>query len=152
MGPIFFPEHTGLPFNMDTSQQEYYMMQLHYDNPDLIPNLTLRYSLELFYTEKLRPNDLGLMMLGATVERVGDAPGIVVPPNTLRHTVSGYCPRGCTRKLFPANGINIVASKHHTHLGNFVKIFQFHRFKTLCLNTISSTYVIYSILPTTLTG
>ncbi|ODN05521.1 DBH-like monooxygenase protein 1, partial [Orchesella cincta] len=41
---VFFPEHVGLP--LSDPQNEYYMLQMHYDNPDLIPGLEVKWALE----------------------------------------------------------------------------------------------------------
>ncbi|CAL8141882.1 unnamed protein product [Orchesella dallaii] len=109
--PIFFPEHVGIPFS--ESPNEYYMLQMHYDNLQVLPGITLRFSLEVYYTSILREHELGLMYVGKSTP---GSPTIMIPPSELNHTVYGQCGSGCTNLMLPQNGIHVVAAKLHTHL------------------------------------
>lgn len=111
--PLFFPEHVGLPFAFH--RDEYYLFQIHYDNPASRSDLKLGFSLEFYYTNQLRPYDLGVLAFGAQIAEFGKPPLIVIPPFSLNHTISGYCSEACTTKLFPEKGINVVSAKLHSH-------------------------------------
>ncbi|CAL8068120.1 unnamed protein product [Orchesella dallaii] len=124
---IFFPEHVGLPIS--ESGPEYFLLQVHYDNPNLLPNLTITVSLDIYYTSKLRQNDGAILMLGAGVP---GAANLVIPPSSLSHVINGHCAPGCTQKLFPAEGITVFASVLHTHLtGRGVRLRHFREGKEL---------------------
>ncbi|ODN05523.1 DBH-like monooxygenase protein 1, partial [Orchesella cincta] len=109
--PIFFPDHVGIP--LSESPNEYYLLQMHYDNPEVLSGLQLRFSLEVYYTSILRQHDLGLMYVGKATP---GSPTIVIPPSELNHTVYGQCGSGCTNLMLPKSGIHVVAAKLHTHL------------------------------------
>jgi hypothetical protein len=46
------PDNVGYPFGLE--EHEYYMVDLHYDNPEQIPNLNFTTGAEIFYTDNLR--------------------------------------------------------------------------------------------------
>jgi len=52
MQETFLPDGVGYPFGTD--EHEYYMVDLHYDNPQLVPNLNFTTGAEIFYTDILR--------------------------------------------------------------------------------------------------
>lgn len=50
---VIFPEHIGYPFSVD-GKPNYYLLQVHYDNPNNIQGLVFETGVEFFYTPKLR--------------------------------------------------------------------------------------------------
>jgi len=49
-----------------------------------------------------------------------------VPPKSKHHVIVGHCAEGCTRKILPPTGINVVSVLLHTHLnGRGVRVLQF---------------------------
>ncbi|CAL8084958.1 unnamed protein product [Orchesella dallaii] len=108
--PSFFPEHVGIP--MSASGEEYFLIQTHYDNPNVIPNLSISYSLEAYYTRNLRQYDVGMLSLGVITP---GSTSIIIPPNSVDHSLVGHCAPGCTGQMLPDEGINVFASFLHTH-------------------------------------
>ncbi|ODM93184.1 DBH-like monooxygenase protein 2 [Orchesella cincta] len=106
----FFPEHVGVP--MSESGTEYFMLQVHYDNPNLLSNASVTLSLDAYYTRDLRENDASLLILGSSVP---GATNLIIPPSSLNYIVTGHCAPGCTTKMFPPQGVNIVSAFLHTH-------------------------------------
>ncbi|CAL8141885.1 unnamed protein product [Orchesella dallaii] len=107
---IFFPEHVGLPIS--ESGSDYFMLQTHYDNPNLLPNLKISVTLEAFYTDKLRPNDVGMLQLGQSIP---GSTSIVIPPSSLDHVIYGHCAGACTERMIPKGGVKAFAAFLHTH-------------------------------------
>lgn len=50
---VVFPEHIGYPFSVD-GIPSYYLLQVHYDNPNHLQGLTFETGVEFFYSSKLR--------------------------------------------------------------------------------------------------
>lgn len=109
--PYFFPSHMGSPFG--ESEDEYYLIQMHYDNPNRLPGLRVEARVELFYTNELRPND------GIHTGLQHDLPGlpesILVPPNTPNHKILSHCSSECTQRMFPPEGITVSTVMLHSH-------------------------------------
>jgi hypothetical protein len=61
----------------------------------------------LYYTDKLRPNDGMVVMVGQL--------NIHIPPNTENVTYEGHCKKDCSRYLKPPK-VNIAAAILHMHL------------------------------------
>lgn len=49
---MFLPEHVGYPVGEE--KNEYYMLEIHYDNPKQVSDAKFETGVEVFYTEKLR--------------------------------------------------------------------------------------------------
>ncbi|CAL8068074.1 unnamed protein product [Orchesella dallaii] len=125
--PFFFPEHVGIP--MSENGSEYFMFQVHYDNPELISGRHISVALEAYYTNNLRENDLGTMIIGALSYA---STTVMIPPSSLAHQIVGHCAEGCTRKMFPLGGVSIVATLLHTHTsGRGVRVLHFRGKKEL---------------------
>lgn len=108
---FFLPPHVGLP--LGSSPNEYYMVQVHYDNPERMSNVIVDLRLDFFYTSSLRANEGGVMGIGHDIP--GLAPSLLIPPNSRNHRVNGHCSTECTRRMFPDDGIKIFAGLLHTH-------------------------------------
>lgn len=108
---MFHPPHVGQP--LGNSQDEYYLLQIHFDNPDIRTGVTVNVSLDMFYTSQLRPNDGGLLMLRH--ESPGLTPSLLIPPSSIDHKVYGMCGSECTRQIFPRGGIKFYAMLLHSH-------------------------------------
>ncbi len=123
--PNFFPEHVGIPIYPN----EYYLLQMHYDNPQVNSGIQVNHALEIFYTENLRKHDAAMLTFG---ELTPAAPSIMVPPNSLAHQIYGHCGSGCTSAMLPPKGIKVFASNLHTHLaGRGVRLIHIRNGKEL---------------------
>ncbi|XP_063889884.1 DBH-like monooxygenase protein 1 [Scylla paramamosain] len=104
-----WPEHVGIPLGKDSGLY-YYVMEMHYDNPKLTEGIVDNSGLRLFYTEKLRKYDAGIMSVGHSV-----TPYMIVPPKHTWKTV-GHCSGHCTNIAFPSEGIKVFQLFLHAHL------------------------------------
>ncbi|XP_047468421.1 uncharacterized protein LOC125024667 [Penaeus chinensis] len=104
------PENVGLPIGEEHGGATYFMMEIHYDNPDKKAGVVDGSGIRVFYTEKLREHDAGIMMIGHMV-----TPLQIVPPNEKWLSI-GTCDSGCTDKELPEGGIKIFQGVLHAHL------------------------------------
>ncbi|CAH0564397.1 unnamed protein product [Brassicogethes aeneus] len=104
----FFPKHVGLP--LASRPNSYYMLEVHFDNPSMKQAVDTS-GLRLHYTSELRENDGGILITGV-------APSTLhfIPPYQEEYKTAGYCSFGCTKEIFPKNGINVVSVMLHSHL------------------------------------
>lgn len=120
---LFFPDHVGIPIG-DTGPDEYFLFQVHYDNPDERSDILVNIQMDIFYTPDLRENDAGVISLG---QDIPGSPSILIPPNSADHTLYGHCSSSCTAKMFPKEGIKIVSALLHSH--NAGTRIRFHHFR-----------------------
>lgn len=90
-----------------------HLYKTHYDNINGIPNPEVELHLDMYYTDKLRPNEAGIMIIGHGVPA---SASILIPPNTPAERILGHCGSGCTDLMFPDEGINLFMMNMHTHL------------------------------------
>jgi hypothetical protein len=50
---VIYPEHVGYPV-AESGIPNYYMLEVHYNNPDALSAVKFETGLELFYTENIR--------------------------------------------------------------------------------------------------
>ncbi|CAL8141876.1 unnamed protein product [Orchesella dallaii] len=106
---FYLPSNAGFPIG--ESEDEYYLLETHYDNPESLSNLEFGVGLELFYTDTLRSHDAGLFMTGYDI-----SPSLILPPKSEDVMISGHCASYCTRKFIPNSGINIFSALLHSHM------------------------------------
>ncbi|KAL1497332.1 hypothetical protein ABEB36_008314 [Hypothenemus hampei] len=103
-----FASHLGLP--LAKKKNSFYMLEVHFDNPQM-KSAQDTSGLRLHYTNKLRENEGGILITGV-------APSILhfIPPYQNEYKTAGYCSFGCTKEVFPKDGINVVSVMLHSHL------------------------------------
>ncbi|XP_071518890.1 DBH-like monooxygenase protein 1 [Panulirus ornatus] len=106
-----YPDHVGLPIGEEYGGATYFMMEVHYDNPSLTPGVVDASGLRIFYTEVLRPNDAGLMVVGHDV-----SPKLIIPPNQSSWLTVGHCHGSCTGEVLPSGGVHVLQGLLHSHL------------------------------------
>ncbi|KAK7072077.1 DBH-like monooxygenase protein 1 [Halocaridina rubra] len=115
-----YPEHVGMPLGEDYGGSDYYLMQTHYDNPHLKQGVIDNSGLRIFYTDKPREIDAGVLMIGHSV-----ATNLIIPPNQ-RWKTTGICSGDCTGTTLPEDGIRVFQGLLHSHLlGRTIKMKQF---------------------------
>ncbi|KAJ3047239.1 hypothetical protein HK097_000103 [Rhizophlyctis rosea] len=102
-GKTQLPNEAGLPVGKDGFT--YFSLQVHYENPDLLPNVVDTSGFKISYTPTLRQHDLGTLFVGST--------RINIPANSMSHTLDAACPGGCTKR-FP-HPITIWKNLFHMH-------------------------------------
>lgn len=108
---FFLPPQAGLPFGENSD--EYYMAQVHYDNPQQKTNVSVTVRMDFWYTPSVRRNDAGLMAIG--IDTAALPPSLLVPPYSTEHRVLGHCSSDCTRRIYPFEGITAFAGTLHSH-------------------------------------
>jgi len=106
---VVYPEHVGFPFAVD-GKPTYYLLEVHFDNPHNVNNITFETGVELFYTSKLRENDAGTLTAGHVTSWV-----ITIPPKSEEYLLVGHCAPSCSSNI-PETGINVFNILLHSHL------------------------------------
>jgi len=119
---FFLPPQMGIP--VGSSPDEYYLFQVHYDNPTRRESV-VDVSIDFFYTSQLRPNVGGMLTVAHSIP--GRSPALLLPPSTISHNIYGMCPSECTKRMLPHDGINMVSVFLHSH--NSGKRIRLHHFR-----------------------
>ncbi|KAG0721914.1 MOXD1 1 [Chionoecetes opilio] len=106
-----FPLNAGFPVGEEHGGATYFMMETHYDNPNMRRGVVDSSGLRIFYTEKLREHDAGLLMVGH-----GVVPQHIVPPKQQRFISAGFCDSSCTKQSLPVGGVSVFQGVLHSHL------------------------------------
>jgi len=104
------PEHVGATLGQEHGGATYFMIEMHYENPE---GLTLHDNsgIRIYYTDKLRPNEGSILLLGYR-----HSPFLLIPPKQHEFVINGVCARECLEQTLPRDGINIVTTFVHAHL------------------------------------
>jgi hypothetical protein len=106
-GNDFYGDY-GLPIGAGTTR--YIVIQMHYNNPELIAGVQDASGITLTYTPTLRTHDLGSMIVATIVN------GLQIPPGQFYERWA-ECPSECTNK-FPTNITMINYFPHMHTIGN----------------------------------
>ena len=106
-----FPYHVGQPIGGE-ERAGYFLLQIHYDNPDMDTGVVDNSGLSILYTDKLREHDVFNVNLGAGVNVQH-----IIPPNQESFISGGRVSAECTLAGLPVKGINVISGALHTHLG-----------------------------------
>ncbi|KAI8520192.1 hypothetical protein Bbelb_034490 [Branchiostoma belcheri] len=111
-GDITYPAHVGYPIG-DEEDSGYVLLEMHYDNPQVLSGLYDSSGLKMTYTPELRENDIGIFEVG---HRVGKFH--VVPPGADIFTSAAFCHPQCLSPFLEELGqpIKIFANVLHAHL------------------------------------
>ncbi|XP_053655726.2 dopamine beta-hydroxylase [Cherax quadricarinatus] len=107
---FIYPPEAGMPIG-GADFNPYIMLEVHYNNPQLITGRVDSSGIALHYTSELRHHDAGIMELGLEYTSK-----MAIPPGMTAFTLSGYCVPECTALGLPEDGIHIFGSQLHTHL------------------------------------
>ncbi|XP_076044750.1 uncharacterized protein LOC143027356 [Oratosquilla oratoria] len=105
-----YPDHVGYPLGEDNQGATYFLLEIHYDNPDFKSGIVDNSGLRLYYTERLRKYDAGILTVGHNVR-----PDLIIPPGT-RWTTTGHCTKDCLAKSLPNEGVKVFSAVLHSHL------------------------------------
>ena len=90
-----FPNEVGYRFESNI-EKKYLMAHIDYNNPLQNKNHTLNMELNLKFTESLRSNNLGMLILGSNYEPLS----IQIPPKSSNFTFTSICHQDCTKVIF----------------------------------------------------
>ncbi|XP_042238957.1 uncharacterized protein LOC121877254 isoform X2 [Homarus americanus] len=112
-----YPDNVGLPMGEEHGGSTYILMEVHYDNPELKPDIVDSSGVRIYYTDRLRQYDAGILMAGHSI-----TPMQIIPPNRKWLSI-GHCTGSCTQKEFPEGGIRVFEGILHSHLlGSALKL------------------------------
>lgn len=107
--PYFLPENVGIPFG--ETQDEYFLVETHYDNPEFLESLVIENGVDVLYTSKIRTMDGSMLILG-----YGHLGLYIVPPNSAEFKIGGICSSDCTNDMLAGKGAtSILAASLHAH-------------------------------------
>ncbi|KAI8830638.1 PHM/PNGase F domain-containing protein [Chytriomyces cf. hyalinus JEL632] len=108
-GVTEYPSDAGFPAGPGDGNFLYYSLQVHYNNPTLVNDVVDQSGLRLYYTDKLRENDIGMLLLG------DDSDDFVIPGNSpdFTSTRDGICPATCTNQF--VTDLKVVFNFFHMH-------------------------------------
>lgn len=89
------PEDVGFRFGNVSEGFTSVVVQTHYDNPDGKAGLVDSAGVRVYYTEELRPIDMGVIQLG---DPVVSLEGVPLPEG--KTSISFACPSSCTEQYF----------------------------------------------------
>nr|XP_045584690.1 DBH-like monooxygenase protein 1 homolog [Procambarus clarkii] len=105
-----WPDHVGYPLGEEHGGTNYFMMEIHYDNPKLKKGVVDGSGIRLYHTEKLRQYDSGVFSVGHSVSS-----SHIIPPGQNWKTI-GHCFSECTRQSVPEGGLKVFQGVLHAHL------------------------------------
>ncbi|KAK8380027.1 hypothetical protein O3P69_016584 [Scylla paramamosain] len=106
-----YPEHAGFPIGEQHGGATYFMMETHYDNPNLRQGVVDSSGIKIFYTEKLRQHDAGILMIGHQVSFTH-----IIPPRQESFLTGTFCDGSCTGQTLPEEGVRVFQGILHSHL------------------------------------
>nr|XP_039261995.1 DBH-like monooxygenase protein 1 homolog [Styela clava]XP_039261997.1 DBH-like monooxygenase protein 1 homolog [Styela clava] len=112
MSNFRFPIEAGYPIG-GKDGPKYVLLETHYDNPDLEPDIIDSSGVRFYYTENLRKYDAGLLTISQSIQ------GIFVPPNAERFRINGYCSNECFSQGFDGTDVEettVFSVTLHGHL------------------------------------
>eukprot|EP00731_Ephydatia_muelleri_P011378 Em0006g272a len=107
---FIYPPGIAFPIG-GRSDEQYVVMEMHYNNPSLTSGVRDSSGFLITYTSIAPTYEAGVLTLGHAV-----SPLMIIPPRDPSFTVYGTCDSTCTTAAIPSTGINIFANLLHTHL------------------------------------
>jgi len=103
-----YPEEAGLIWG--TNKSHFIIIEAHYTNSGLLNDQYDNSGMRVFFTPKIRKNDIATMGFGGVVIGLRLEPGKKV----VHH--STFCPAECTLKSMNPDGVKVVSFLLHGHL------------------------------------
>jgi len=99
-------DHVGIRFGRTSRAAKHLVLQIHWNNPQLVADHVDSSGVTLVYTPRLRKHDEGVIMVGPM--------DLTIPPNSTAHSEQGHCDGSCTKNLpYP---LQLTGSVLHMHL------------------------------------
>jgi len=92
-GEFNLPPEAGFPLGVH--ETTYLLIQIHYDNPDLVEGVVDSSGLRIFHTKNLRKYDAFSLFMGAVFDY-----GMLIPPGQKEVKVSGHCDPRCMSQVW----------------------------------------------------
>ncbi|XP_015227900.1 PREDICTED: DBH-like monooxygenase protein 2 homolog [Cyprinodon variegatus] len=137
-GAYELPENTGIPIGGESSDR-FYRLEIHYNNPQEKEGITDSSGLRLYYTDKLRQHDVGVLTTG--VLPVGQMQ-YGIPPRATQFHSYGICNTSLFSQLVnPIPDLQVFSVLLHTHLaGRKVRVGHFRNGKQIDFLGVNENY------------
>jgi len=106
-----FPENVGLPTNEPGNENEYFLMEVHYDNPDRLTDVEFETGVTIYHTDNLREEEAALLIISHDIFMTH-----IIPPRSVNYTTVGHCSPECLTERIPETGIQLFNILLHSHL------------------------------------
>lgn len=110
---LVFPPNMGLAMQEEPNVAEYFALEIHLDNPQLLSTVQFTTGASIYYTADLRETEVGLLRVD---HDIWDGIQLTIPPKVKDYVVAGHCSGECTQKYLPEEGITIFNNGLHSHL------------------------------------
>lgn len=121
---FYFPTEAGLPV-AEPGDTELYIMETHYNNPELKSGMVDNSGIRFTVTPTLRLHDAGILEVTAPVDT-----NLVIPPHQSNFVSSVYCNESTVTEFLQEypNGVNVFGVQQHAHLlGKAIKTRVIHK-------------------------
>jgi len=114
-----YPPEAGFPFGAGETKS--ILLEVHYENLAQTKGIVDRSGFEFTFTERLRPHDLGYLIVGDSLEQqaapVQSRPQRL-PAGHAEYEVSNFCPASCIRQMLPSakSELHVVSTTFHMHV------------------------------------
>jgi len=105
---LILPKEAGFRMGASNDSIHWFILEIHYDNPNLIPGLIDHTGVKITFTKNLRQYDAATIMLGNVDIREDP-----IPPGNSSYKVEATCPSECTQQW--DHSINVFADLLHMH-------------------------------------
>eukprot|EP00903_Cladosiphon_okamuranus_P022591 g20786.t1 len=107
---VALPEEAGFLFGNATGGFASVAVDIHYDNPNEVTGLVDNSGVRVYYTDELRPMDMGIVTLGDPfLSLIGE------PLPQGKSYVAFGCPSSCTEEHFEVESVTIFSHFLHMH-------------------------------------
>lgn len=106
-----YPENAGLSFGAE-NDPNFFLMEMHYDNPKRLNGLVDESGLRLYMTTELRPMEAGILTVGSTTSKSQ----LIIPPKQTSFVNTGFCSGTCFHENVTQQKPKVFASFLHAHL------------------------------------
>ena len=118
-GVVSYPPEAGFPFGLGETTS--ILLEVHYENLDGALGVPDASGFTFTYTPKLRPHDLGYLIVGDSLEQqaaVVQPHPQVLPAGHQLYQVSNLCPASCIRAMMPRaeSALHVVSTTFHMHV------------------------------------
>jgi len=104
---FYFPEHVGYPIQ----GKMYMLLEIHYDNPNLVEGIIDSSGIKIYWTEELREFEAGQIGIGANYGSTW-VPGDIGDSHV---TQSFHSAPECSANTIPEEGVNMFVGLLHAH-------------------------------------
>ncbi|ODN05531.1 DBH-like monooxygenase protein 1, partial [Orchesella cincta] len=110
--PSQLPDEVGIPIGL--TQNEYYLFESHYDNPDVRSDLVIESGVDFQYSPQIRRDEGMIIFNGYSVFG-----GFAVPPQSSDFPIAGHCSPDCSRSMLSEVGsVDIFGVTLHAHVSS----------------------------------